>query len=95
MYFSNYWQLVKQQQQQQIPRKPGDCPNTHIPLSSADSPDPMDIVLFLIRECHVDNCVRYTQPTENTEKDVFFLIYELRSEIKHLRRDFDCCNSSP
>lgn len=55
MYFSNYCQLVKQKQQQ---KNQENLVTAHIPLSSADSPDSMNIVLFFIRECHIDNCVR-------------------------------------
>lgn len=33
--------------------------NTYIPFSSAYSPNSVNIVLFFIRECDVDNCRRH------------------------------------
>jgi len=68
--------------------------NIYVPLSSAYSTNSMNIVLFFIRECDVDNCIRHTQSTENT--NFFRKMYELRSQTRYLNKyDFDCCNPPP
>lgn len=55
--------------------------NTYTPLSSAYSPNSMNIVLFFIRECDVDNCVRYTQSADKTK----IFLNKLRSQTRHLK----------
>lgn len=44
--------------------------NTYIPLSSAYSPNSVNIVLFFIRECDIDNCKIHTVQREHK---IFFL----------------------
>lgn len=57
-FFNNYCQFIKKQEKKLQEIMVASL-NAHVPFSSAYSSNSMNIVLFFIRECDVDNCTRH------------------------------------